>query len=52
MQGERGSGGEWSGGTGGNRSEKVEGMGEGKGEFSVAIFRSVNPLDEDTTCTH
>ena len=47
----------------GNRSEKVEGMGEGKGELSVAFFRLVNLLDEvsvcpgmhcstDTTCTH
>ena len=36
---------------GGNRSENVEGMGEGKEEFSVAFFRLVNLLDEVSACS-
>ena len=36
-KGEEGREGEWRGGMGGNRSQKVKRMGEGKGEFSVAF---------------
>ena len=35
---------------GGNKSEKVKRMGEGKGEFSVAIFKLVSLLDEVSAC--
>ena len=43
-------GGEGRGGEGTSRSEKVEGMVAGTGEFSVVFFRFVNLLDEVSVC--